>query len=225
MNRWSKRVFTAFAIGIVVAMAISLASLPLAQDAHGTALPSHRARQPNHASVVDGPLKLRFTLTISSPTIITGQAITIQADIQNILHFPNNVTSTNHFVWNAGLSLGPCGMSLVGFAIFRGYHLQNDLSGQDRLLIYSPVLPDCPVPLAITSYLFAPRSDSASVSSLWCVHNPCWTIPIRSEQTFGGYWGTPSMPSTTLHPFESGVYTVVAGDEWGQLLVLHFTVS
>ena len=35
-----------------------------------------------------------------------------------------------------------------------------------------------------------------------------------------GYWN-----GSTITDFEQGVYTVVAGDEWGALVVLHFTVS
>ena len=32
-------------------------------------------------------------------------------------------------------------------------------------------------------------------------------------------------PNAVLHNFEPGVYTVVAGDEWGTLVILHFTIA
>jgi hypothetical protein len=30
---------------------------------------------------------------------------------------------------------------------------------------------------------------------------------------------------STRIPFDPGIYTVVAGDEWGNLVILHFTVA
>jgi hypothetical protein len=39
-----------------------------------------------------------------------------------------------------------------------------------------------------------------------------------------GYW-TGNSPSAAFTNFESGIYTVVAGDEWGALVFVHFTVT
>jgi hypothetical protein len=39
-----------------------------------------------------------------------------------------------------------------------------------------------------------------------------------------GYW-TGADPDAVQHNFEPGVYTIVAGDEWGALVILHFTVA
>jgi hypothetical protein len=47
---------------------------------------------------------------------------------------------------------------------------------------------------------------------------------IDGEYTETGYW-TGAAPNATQQNFEPGVYTVVAGDEWGALVVVHFTVS
>jgi hypothetical protein len=39
-----------------------------------------------------------------------------------------------------------------------------------------------------------------------------------------GYWASNNVGATFTN-FEPGVYTVIAGDEWGALVVVHFTVS
>jgi hypothetical protein len=39
-----------------------------------------------------------------------------------------------------------------------------------------------------------------------------------------GYWASNEVGAAFTN-FGPGVYTVVAGDEWGALVVLHFTVS
>jgi hypothetical protein len=46
---------------------------------------------------------------------------------------------------------------------------------------------------------------------------------MNAEVQTNGYW----MASQNLNEynFTPGVYTVVGGDEWGSLVVLHFTVS
>jgi len=47
--------------------------------------------------------------------------------------------------------------------------------------------------------------------------------PMKDEINIEGYWTNSGIYS--FSNFKPGVYTVVAGDEWGALVVLHFTVS
>jgi hypothetical protein len=46
---------------------------------------------------------------------------------------------------------------------------------------------------------------------------------ISAEITLKGYWTNSSVPNFTY--FDPGVYTVVGGDEWGNLVFVHFTIS
>ena len=39
-----------------------------------------------------------------------------------------------------------------------------------------------------------------------------------------GYWASNNV-GATFSNFEPGVYTVVGGDEWGTLVIVHFTVT
>jgi hypothetical protein len=43
--------------------------------------------------------------------------------------------------------------------------------------------------------------------------------------TIQGYWPNAFNSKSTRIPFDPGIYTVVAGDEWGNLVILHFTVA
>ncbi len=209
-------------------MAISLISLSLLQAALGSALLANRDSLGNYSSVVNYSSRLRFTLSMNSSTLSTGQPVEIEISEQNTLLLTNTVASSHDWPIT-GLSLSPCGILNypMGFAIFKGYHLQNDLPSADRLDLYGPGVYFCPLILfGISSYTFAPGSDSASINA-GPSPNPSFTIPIQSQGTFNGYWSSsiPYLSSPTFHSFSPGVYTIVGGDEWGDLLVLHFVVS
>jgi hypothetical protein len=55
--------------------------------------------------------------------------------------------------------------------------------------------------------------------------------PLANENVIGGeyvgFWtdAQSSNGTAVYHPFVPGIYTVVAGDEWGQVAMLHFTVQ
>jgi len=215
-------------MGIVATLTISLISLSLLQAALGSALLANRDSLGNYTSVVNDSSRLRFTLSMNLSTLSTGQPVEIEIGEQNTLLLTNTVAS-GHDWPITGLSLNPCGTLNypIGFAIFKGYHLQNNLPSTDRLDLYGPGFSFCPLILfGINSYVFAPGSDLASINA-GCSPNPCFAIPIQSRGSFTGFWSDniPYMSSPTFHSLSPGVYTVVGGDEWGNLLVLHFVVS
>lgn len=228
MNGRSDRVFVALAIGIVATLTISLISLSFLQAALGSALLANKDSLGTYTSVVNDSSGLRLTLSMNSSTLSTGEPVEIEISEQNTLLLTNTVAS-GHDWPITGLSLGPCGTLNypMGFAIFKGYHLQNDLPTTDRLDLYGPGVYLCPLILfRINSYVFAPGSDLASINA-GCSPNPCFTIPMKSTGSFTGSWSgsIPYLSSSTFHSFSPGVYTVVGGDEWGDVLVLHFVVS
>jgi hypothetical protein len=74
----------------------------------------------------------------------------------------------------------------------------------------------------ISTYQFQPSSDTAVVFQLG---NP---DPVLSEKMTAviqpaGYWT--GSPTAALTDFTPGIYTVAAGDEWGAIVILHFTVA
>ena len=58
--------------------------------------------------------------------------------------------------------------------------------------------------------------------------------PLSAENVLSGayvgYWSGPTFANqagqtSTYAPFAPGVYTVLAGDQWGQVAILHFFVA
>jgi len=219
LNGRSDPVFVAFAMGIVATLTISLISLSLLQAALGSALLANRDSLGNYTSVVNDSSRLRFTLSMNLSTLSTGQPVEIEIGEQNTLLLTNTVAS-GHDWPITGLSLNPCGTLNypIGFAIFKGYHLQNNLPSTDRLDLYGPGFSFCPLILfGINSYVFAPGSDLASINA-GCSPNPCFAIPIQSRGSFTGFWSDsiPYLSTPTFHSFSPGVYTVARGRRVGR---------
>jgi hypothetical protein len=71
----------------------------------------------------------------------------------------------------------------------------------------------------IDYYIFKPESDRAQVFGS-CIPNPFLTMPISTDMYVGGFWLAYLYVS-----FPPGIYTVAAGDEWGNMALVHFAVT
>ncbi len=104
----------------------------------------------------------------------------------------------------------------------------NRALGVRPLQLYKPGTYFCPMILSgISSYIFAPGSDFVDIVGS-CSPNPCLRMNVQDQGRFAGSWSEliPPLPSLSIfNQFSPGVYTVAGGDEWGDLLVLNFTVS
>jgi hypothetical protein len=172
---------------------------------------------------------LSLSLSLDSKTYLPGGEISIVIDVKNTLLIENDVPVSDNWSYS-NLGLGPCDNGPGGFgypygiAIFQGNYTPLNLSTATPLSLYDySVIVPCPGPMPSTAYDFKPLSDIATVlSSASSFPNSIFAINI--EFTEAGYW-TGVSPGVTKHDFAPGVYTIVAGDEWGSLVVLHFTVS
>ena len=112
------------------------------------------------------------------------------------------------------------------YAIFQGYYILSNITGAVPLPMFPPGFAlSCPA-LLFSSFEFRPASDVATVTG---------GVLDGREITLGASVGVPGYYSTTpqvltngssytiLH-FKQGAYTVVAGDEWGDLAISHFEV-
>jgi hypothetical protein len=167
---------------------------------------------------------LSLSLSLDTTIYQSGQGVLITVDEQNILSTPNNVPSV--YKWAlSGLSLSPCGTNSFpfGVAVFQGDYTTTGVLTATPLVLYNPnELPPCPAIPAIAEYDFLPSSDLANE----IVDNEfnSETIPMNQSITVTYYWPG-SGKNITQHDFETGIYTVAGGDEWGNLVVVHFTVS
>jgi hypothetical protein len=214
-------------IAVLVLLGITLIGLPACSTTTKTtpsATPSP-STLPSYtlSTAFDSEKGLLLSLLLYPTTVQPGQGISVMIDEQNTLATQNNVTASNSWPLEE-LSLGPCGTLNypMGIAIFQGNYTSSNVSSATPLQLYQPGIYFCPTILAqISEYAFQPSSDIASVLS---DSNPPFTdFKISSEITVTGYWSNGQEP--TLGNFTPGVYTVVGGDEWGTLAVLHFVVQ
>jgi hypothetical protein len=164
---------------------------------------------------------LELTLTLNSSKISTGQGIAATVEETNTMTTPDNVSAAAD--WPVGdLAIGPCGSlnTPVGIAVLSGNYDLSNVSSSSALQIYEPGAYACPMILSgISSYVFQASSDNATVFGS-CQPSACLNETVSATVSVSGYWNGNSFTS-----FPSGVYTVVAGDEWGGIAILHFEVT
>jgi len=188
----------------------------------------NEVRASDTASDSNSGLGIRLDLSLSSISLKPGEKIAVTISENNLRPFPNEVRAASDWKFQ-GLSLGPCGTvnRPIGFAIFKGNYTNENISAGHSLQLYLGTY-FCPMILSrINSYVFEPLSNLADVGS-GCAPNPCFPLQIEGQTQVAGAWREPILPFpglATFHQFSPGVYTVAGGDEWGDLIVLHFTVS
>jgi hypothetical protein len=93
------------------------------------------------------------------------------------------------------------------------YTTANVSSAMPLTLFYPSELHGCPFILSgINSYVFQPLNDVAAIYQISNIEP--FIEKINKE-----------VQTTGLTDADPGVYSVVAGDEWGDLVIVHFTVS
>jgi hypothetical protein len=168
---------------------------------------------------------LSLSLSLDSTTYQPGQQVTIVIDEINTLSKTNNVSASNKWPSN-NLALDIPNESTMfpfGVAFFRGDYTLLNYSTGTPLVIFNPseLYIGTPV-VGPTSYSFHPSSDIVNVEGPQYSANIA--RQISSTITLRGYWPNHNYGAQIIQ-FDPGVYTVVGGDEWGSLVVLHFTVS
>jgi hypothetical protein len=166
---------------------------------------------------------LSLSLSLDGMTYQPGQEVSISVDEKNTLSTINNVTATDNLPseFMSGFTNDPSPLPF-GLAVLQGNYTVSNYSAMTPLIIYDPskVYIGTQV-VGPTSYAFQPLSDTAVLEG--GSYNFIDGVKLQYEIGINSYW--PNDASTTSTNFEPGVYTVVAGDEWGALVVVHFTVS
>ncbi len=113
----------------------------------------------------------------------------------------------------------------IGFVVFQGYYgLSNYTTGKPLVLYDTNYATSCTTNMyPVTSYLFNPSSDIAQSFS---AHGASpGLFPVSQSLTITGYWtgGAGTGSPAKWHGFH-GTYTIVAADEWGAVVIRHFSV-
>jgi hypothetical protein len=166
---------------------------------------------------------LSLSLSTDRTTYQPGQEVSITFDEKNTLSTTNNVPATDNLP-SEFMSGFPNDPSFpLGLAVLRGNYTGLNYSTVTPLIIFHPgeVYTGTAIIAAPTSYSYQPFIDVAILNG--GDFNSSDAIRLHIEISVYGYW--PNNESTSSNNFEPGVYTIVAGDEWGALVVLHFTVT
>ena len=172
-------------------------------------------------------------MMLNSTSIVNGSAVEVEMNLYNALNKTDNVSPaddwqlTNQSEVSNSSSFGPaaCSGSMGPYRVevLSGFYGSGNYSVGVPLSIFpwpapNPAYNYCGVYiiehswLGSTSYVFEPESSNATLS-----------LPDQ------GSWNTPMSLTVVLKPldvtFPVGQYTVVAGDEWGDLLIAHFVVE
>ena len=165
------------------------------------------------------PNGLKLRVSVNTTNLNSGEALQISLSEYNTLATTNDVSSEKN--WGVdGLTLGACPNVYVqpfGVAVFQGRYTAQNISQATSLDIFAPV--DCPMYIRlITGYIFLPDSINAAVMPV-CYLTPA--TPMSANITVNGIYTR----GNQLNPLIPGVYTIVAGDEWGNLEFLYIKVE
>ena len=210
-----------FAAAVVVATLIAGTFLLTTQPGAAsstTSMSSTTVQTSGSYTSASQSLELRLLVNASSTGGANGDVtVSIAVDEYNTLATANNVSKAAE--WGLqGLSLGSCDTQIYpfGVALYSGTYTAANVSQATPLQIY-PVVP-CPLLMRlVTGYLFQPASDLAVV------------LPggpnATATQMSANVTATAVYASPSPTPLGPGIYTVAAGDEWGSVVLTHFTIA
>jgi hypothetical protein len=172
------------------------------------------------------------TLRLSTSQITSGQAVTISVNETNALSSENTINEPfprlSDFA-TKGLTQAPCPF-LTMMAIYQGYYTYSNITNSQALQLFTKSgVAGCP---------YYGTIEMPASSSKMILGNT--TYPFGTSYSFSGYYNysiiippvnvynaneTNNCMPTVAHPdFPSGIYTVLSGDEWGSMAILHLTV-
>ena len=189
------------------------------------------------AESTNSTIGLKLMLSLNYTEIQSGQSINVTASIFNTLPTVNNVSGANDWAIPSlsDTTSFPCPNYLY-YQVYPGWYSTSNISESGTPLQVSPVYQFLSCPLFQRSYyLFHPLSDIASIPVGFFTINSSTVYQDTQMVSSGSLTGNYSRaynasiftPNGALPPppFKPGIYTVVAGDEWGQMVILHFSVA
>ena len=211
-------------IGALIAT-MAMGSMALVQDPNNPTVPHNAGASLGSVSVANQVDHLELSLSLNATSIRPGQSVNVSLGEWNQLAQLNNVTAESDWALR-GLSLGPCGTINypMGIALFSGHYTASNISSATPLQLDAPGVYSCPMIMSVHDYSFHPLSSTADVYGS-CTPGYCFTMKVASTNSVSGYWSGGSSPDGGFRALPQGAYTVAAGDEWGSLALLHFTVE
>jgi len=152
---------------------------------------------------------LSLSLSLDAANYKPGQDVYVTIEEHNTLNTDTVVPASNNWALDY-LAMGGCGTNgdFVGIALFQGYYTASNKSFGEPLLFWNyNITTPCPTTTTPPNgFDFTPLDHK------------------YADLDLKGYW-TGNSRSAIFTNFKPGIYTVVAGDEWGALVFVHFTVK
>ena len=182
-----------------------------------------------------------LTLTVNTTSVKTNGSLLFKVTEFNLAPDTVNISAADAWFLPGLDNFGACksGWTPYGVEIFRGhYTLQNLTSGANVLVFKDEVLPPICIsppgappglpPTAVSVKSGAqfplPLQEEFGSDSVYAVNGNL--IPGYCQDVVNGT-STPTQCQAAVNSLESdraAVYTFVAGDEWGDLVILNFAV-
>jgi hypothetical protein len=162
---------------------------------------------------------LQLQVSVNTTTLTPGETLQINISEFNTLSTTNNVAAAANWGVN-GLTIGACPNINVlpfGVAVFQGNYNAHNISQGTPLELFAAV-PCAQLMRLITGYDFLPFSSNAAIMPGGDLTSP--TSMSATETVNGTY-----TQGFQLTSFAAGIYTVVAGDEWGDLEFIYVSVE
>lgn len=173
------------------------------------------------------PSGLVLSLSVNTTSVRSNGSFSYSFSLVNPTSHVVNISKSSQWYISGLLNPSPCYTrpGPYGFAVFRGYYTLQNVTAARNVLQQAIIL-GCTstgvAPINVTSYslpphsTFAPR-DVYQSSQIYAINGT--TVPASS----------PTAPNAaaivnSLGSDKPSVYTMVAGDEWGGFVLLHFPV-
>lgn len=171
--------------------------------------------QPSVTNNLNG-LSLSAGYYFNSPNGV-NYTLGVTVEIYNTRPFSNNVSTSDQWPLSS-LSAGPCSNWPAGIALYSGFLNRASVSTAQPLEWFPVGIYACPVIYNIKAYLFHPMSNFANPYPSYGPGGPMIKAFPISQLWVQGPNGQ------THHSLQAGRYTLVVGDEWGQMLLFNFTI-
>ncbi len=170
---------------------------------------------------VESTSPLTLYLSTNSTSIQSGQAIGIDISLNNTGSQPLTLPGKDNWPIN-GLGSGGCSFLPMGIAVLDGYYTEQNMTDSKLLSFYFP--PPCaPFNVSFKNYTFQPMSSNVVIECESPDSN-MFSCPHVMEMKYDVAYSN-VLENGDFHSFNPGLYTIVAGDEWGHSAITHFTVT
>ena len=164
---------------------------------------------------------LELHLSLNATSIASGQSVSLTVWMYNPSPYQTEAAYSGKWAVQ-GMGVGPCGPVNypMGFVIMKGNLSLAQVKDGAPLQLYGPGIIACPmILLYVEGYIFPSHNSFATIVGS-CSPSECMASNMSASSTFSGDYSLLGFQS-----FSPGLYTVVGGDEWGGLTLLHFAVT